>query len=88
MSVSHCIDNHVPRILDWAENYDVAGLIAPRFLFLRAAPKTQFFPVHETIESFRHVKRVYQVYGVPERAQQEIFEGDHEFHGKQGSPFF
>jgi len=25
MSVSHCMDNYVPGILNWAENYDVAG---------------------------------------------------------------
>ena len=33
MSLSHCIDNYVPGILNWAEMYDVAGLIAPRPLF-------------------------------------------------------
>ena len=35
MSLSHCIDNYVPGILNWAEMYDVAGLIAPRPLFVR-----------------------------------------------------
>ena len=87
MSVSHCIDNYVPHILDWAENYDIAGLIAPRFLFSEGGAKDPIFPVQATIESFRRVKRVYEIYGVPDRAQQEIFEGDHEFHGKQGLPF-
>jgi dienelactone hydrolase len=29
MSISHCIDNYVPGILNWAEMYDIAGLIAP-----------------------------------------------------------
>ena len=29
-SLSHCIDNYIPGILNWAEMYDVAGLIAPR----------------------------------------------------------
>ncbi len=87
MSVSHCIDNYVPGILDWAENYDVAGLIAPRFLFSEGGNKDPIFPVQATIESFRRVKKVYEVYGVPERAQQEIFEGEHEFHGKRGLPF-
>src|SRR5207237_10807232 len=28
MSLSHCIDNYVPGILNWAEMYDVAGFIA------------------------------------------------------------
>ncbi len=87
MSVSHCIDNYVPGILDWAENYDVAGLIAPRFLFSEGGNKDPIFPVEATIESFRRVKRVYEIYGVPDRAQQEIFPGKHEFHGTRGLPF-
>jgi dienelactone hydrolase len=87
MSVSHCIDNYVPGILAWAENYDVAGLIAPRFLFSEGGDKDPIFPVQATIASFQRVKKVYEVYGVPDRAQQEIFEGTHEFHGQRGLPF-
>ena len=87
MSLSHCIDNYVPGILNWAENYDVAGLIAPRFLFSEGGNRDPIFPVHATVASFDKVKRVYEVFGVPDRAQQEIFEGVHEFHGKRGLPF-
>jgi dienelactone hydrolase len=87
MSVSHCIDNYVPGILNWAENYDVASLIAPRFFFSEGGTRDPIFPVHATKEAFAKVKRVYEVFGVPAHAQQEIFEGVHEFHGKQGLPF-
>jgi Abhydrolase family len=87
MSVSHCIDNYVPGILNWAENYDVAGLIAPRFFFSEGGSRDPIFPVHATQEAFAKVKRVYEVFGVPEHAQQEIFEGVHEFHGNRGLPF-
>jgi hypothetical protein len=87
MSVSHCIDNYVPGILNWAENYDVASLIAPRFFFSEGGSRDPIFPVHATKEAFAKVKRVYEVFGAPEHAQQEIFEGVHEFHGKQGLPF-
>ena len=38
-SLSHCIDNYVPGILNWAEQYDVAGLIAPRALFAESGEK-------------------------------------------------
>lgn len=87
MSVSHCIDNYVPGILNWAENYDVAGLIAPRPLFSEGGDRDPIFPVHATRESFARVKKVYEVLGVPDRAQQEIFSGVHEFHGVKGLPF-
>ncbi len=87
MSVSHCIDNYVPGILNWAENYDVAGLIAPRPLFSEGGDRDPIFPAHATRESFARVKKVYEVFEAPERAQQEIFEGVHTFHGVQGLPF-
>src|SRR5947209_5676326 len=87
MSVSHCIDNYVPGILNWAENYDVAGLIAPRPLFSEGGDRDPIFPVKATRESFERVKKVYEVFGVPDRAQQEIFSGVHEFHGAKGLPF-
>ncbi|MFL6446862.1 MAG: alpha/beta hydrolase family protein [Bryobacteraceae bacterium] len=87
MSVSHCIDNYVPGILNWAENYDVAGLIAPRPMFSEGGDRDPIFPVSATRESFARVKKVYEVFGVPDLAQQEIFSGIHEFHGAKGLPF-
>jgi dienelactone hydrolase len=87
MSVSHCIDNYVPGILNWAENYDVAGLIAPRALFSEGGDRDPIFPVRATMESFARVKKVYEVFGAPDQAQQEIFQGEHVFHGVRGLPF-
>jgi len=87
MSIAHCMDNYVPGILHWGESYDVAGLIAPRFLFSEGGEQDPIFPVAATRASFAKVKQVYEVFGVPERAGQEIFAGEHFFHGKEGLPF-
>jgi dienelactone hydrolase len=87
MSIAHCMDNYVPGILNWAESYDVAGLIAPRFFFSEGGEQDPIFPVAATRESFVRVKKVYEAFGVPERAGQEIFVGEHSFHGKEGLPF-
>jgi dienelactone hydrolase len=87
MSLSHCIDNYVPGILNWAENYDVASLIAPRYFFSEGGDQDPIFPVHATRAAFARVKSTYEVFGVPERAQQQIFSGEHEFHGERGLPF-
>jgi plasmid stabilization system protein ParE len=87
MSVPHCIDNYVPGILNWAENYDVAGLIAPRPLFSEGGEQDPIFPVHATRESYARVKKVYEVFGAGSQVQQEIFEGRHVFHGVRGLPF-
>jgi dienelactone hydrolase len=86
-SLSHCIDNYVPGILNWAEMYDIAGLIAPRPLFVESGERDHIFPIQASIASFRRVKEIYQVFGVPELAQQEVFPEAHSFWGKQGIPF-
>ncbi|MBZ5586530.1 MAG: alpha/beta hydrolase family protein [Acidobacteriia bacterium] len=87
MSVSHCIDNYVPGILNWAEMYDVAGLIAPRALFAESGERDNIFPVAAARASFARVKRIYEVFGAGDRTGHEVFDGPHSFWGKQGLPF-
>ena len=87
MSLSHCIDNYVPGILNWAEQYDIAGLIAPRPLFAESGQRDDIFPVEAAKASFARVKKVYQVFGAAESIEQEVFDGPHSFWGKRGLPF-
>jgi dienelactone hydrolase len=87
MSVSHCIDNYVPGILNWAEMYDVAGLIAPRPLFAESGERDDIFPIQASRESFARVKKVYELFGAGDDAQQETFDAAHSFYGVKGLPF-
>jgi hypothetical protein len=87
LSLSHCIDNYVPGILKWAEMYDVAGLIAPRALFAESGERDHIFPIEASRASFARVKKIYEVFGAAERAEQEIFDAGHVFHGTRGLPF-
>jgi dienelactone hydrolase len=87
MSLSHCMDNYVPGLLNWAEMYDVAGLIAPRPFFSEAGEKDEIFPIAASIDSFNRLKKVYEVFGAADEAQQETFPGPHSFWGKKGMPF-
>jgi dienelactone hydrolase len=87
MSVSHCIDNYVPGIMQWAEMYDVAGLIAPRPVFIESGTKDKSFPIASSVASFERLKKVYEVFGAAEAAEQEVFEGPHSFWGQRGLPF-
>jgi dienelactone hydrolase len=87
MSISHCIDNYVPGILNWAEAYDVAGLIAPRALFAEGGERDNIFPVAASRASFSRVKKMYEVFGVPDHMDFEIFDAPHSFWGKRGLPF-
>lgn len=87
VAMSHCIDNYVPGILNWCENYDVASLIAPRPLYVESGTKDNIFPIGASRAAFENVKRVYEALGAPDNAVQEVFEGEHLFHGGGGIPF-
>ena len=86
-SLSHCIDNYVPGILNWAEMYDVAGLIAPRPLFAEAGEKDDIFPIEASRASFARVGKVYEMLDAAGSFQYETFDGEHSFHGVKGLPF-
>ena len=86
-SLAHCIDNYVPGILNWAEMHDLAGLIAPRPLFVESGEKDNIFPIRASIESFNEVRKIYGVFGAADRIEQEVFPDEHLFWGKRGIPF-
>ena len=87
MSLSHCMDNYVPGILNWAEMYDVAGLVAPRPMLAESGDRDKIFPVAASNESFARVKKVYEVFGAGDSIEHEVFSGVHQFHGVRGLPF-
>jgi dienelactone hydrolase len=86
-SLAHCIDNYVPGMLNWAEMHDVAGLIAPRPLFVESGEKDNIFPIAASLESFKQVREIYGVFQASDRVEQEVFPGEHSFWGKRGIPF-
>jgi len=86
-SLAHCTDNYVPGILNWAEMHDLAGLIAPRPLFVESGEKDNIFPIRASIESFNEVKKIYGVFEASDRVEQEVFPDEHSFWGKRGIPF-
>ena len=86
-SLAHCIDNYVPGILNWAEMHDIAGLIAPRPLFVESGEKDNIFPIAASIESFTQVREIYGIFQAADHVEQEVFPGEHSFWGKRGIPF-
>lgn len=87
LSLAHCIDNYVPGILNWAEMYDVAGLIAPRPLAVESGEHDPIFPIVASRKSFARVTRIYEVFGAADRTEQETFDDVHTFYGRKGLPF-
>jgi hypothetical protein len=81
------VDNYVPGILNWAEMSDIAGLIAPRPLFVESGEMDRIFPLNASVESFRAVREIYRVFGAEDRIDQEVFPDEHTFWGRRGIPF-
>jgi len=86
-SLAHCVDNYIPGVLNWAEMHDIAGLIAPRPLFVESGEKDAIFPIAASLESFGHVREIYRVFDAADRIDQEVFPAEHSFWGKRGIPF-
>ena len=87
LSISHCIDNYIPGILQWCEEPDVVGLIAPRPLWCESGEKDPIFPLPAFERAFGEVRKVYETFGVPDLCGREIHTGAHVFSGRQGLPF-
>lgn len=86
-SMSHCIDNYVPGILNWCEMADIAGLMAPRPCFYESGDRDSIFPIHASRAAFARVREIYATLGAEARTGHEVFSGEHVFHGVQGIPF-
>ena len=82
LSISHCMDNYIPGILKYAEMYDIAGLIAPRALFVESGTKDSIFPVEATEFAFQRARRIWELFGAEDMLEMEVFEGEHQFWGK------
>jgi len=87
MSMPHCICNYIPSILKWAEMYDIAGLIAPRPLFIESGMEDPIFPVEATKRAYEKIRKIYSIFGAEDKLDIEIFKGGHEFYGRKAFNF-
>ena len=83
MSIVHCECNYIPRILEYAEICDIAGLIAPRPLLIEGGIEDDIFPIEATEAAYEEVCQVYRLLGTPERVDKDIFPGPHQFSGRK-----
>jgi dienelactone hydrolase len=87
VSLSHCMCNYIPRMLEYVEMYDLAGLVAPRFLFVESGDEDRIYPIDGSRTAHAKAQQIYQVFGVPERLGYDVWEGGHGFNGKGAFQF-
>jgi hypothetical protein len=81
VSISHCPDNYVPGLVRDMEMSDVAGLVAPRCLFVESGRLDRIFPIEGSQRAVVHARQIYATLDASERMGYEVHEGGHEFHG-------
>jgi dienelactone hydrolase len=87
LAMDHCVDNYVPGISRLCEMPDLAALIAPRPFFVENGTRDPIFPLTAFEGAVKQAESIYQAFGALQNLGSEIFEGDHQFHGKEAFAF-
>jgi dienelactone hydrolase len=86
-AVEHCNCGYVPGVLKYAEMGDIAALIAPVPLLVESGKRDPGFPLSGALEGYGIARRAYELLGVPERCDIEVFDGGHAFSGRKALPW-
>ena len=81
LSINHCIDNYIPGVLKYAEMYDIAGLIAPRAMFVESGTEDTIFPIDATRFAFDQAQEIFRIFNAEDQLGLEVFDAAHSFHG-------
>jgi hypothetical protein len=87
LSVDHCVDNYAPGLLKLCEMPDFAGLCAPRALFAESGSRDPIFPLPHFKSAVERVEDIYSSFGAAGQFEHEVFDGDHQFHGRGAFAF-
>ena len=86
MSIYHCMDNYVPRLLKYAEMPDVMGLFAPKPVVLVAGKDDAIFPIKGVRKAFRHLKGIYRAAGAEDCCHLVVGPEGHRFYADLAWP--
>jgi dienelactone hydrolase len=80
LAMAHCVCNFVPRLLDVAEMYDLAALIAPRVMYVISGVEDGIFPIEGVNLAYGYLERFYEAMGAAENLGRYDGEGGHRFY--------
>lgn len=82
MSITHCTDNYVPHLFQWAESADVLGLFAPRPVVAVAGRIDRIFPINGVKRAFADLQKIYRAAGAADRCRLVIGDEGHRFYAQ------
>lgn len=86
-AMDHCTCNFVPGLHRFGEIYDLAGLIAPRPMLVEAGLRDPIFPIAGVRDSVSRTRKIYNLFGFPDRIEVDEFEGRHQISGRRAYDF-
>ncbi|HEY0603784.1 MAG TPA: acetylxylan esterase [Herpetosiphonaceae bacterium] len=81
LAMQHCACNYVPGLLQDAEIYDVAALIAPRPLLIEAGADDPIFPLPGVLDAYAHLSEAYILQDASDKLERDVFAGGHQISG-------
>jgi dienelactone hydrolase len=87
-SIDHCVDNYLPRALDYFDMGDIAGLIAPRPLIVVAGREDNIFPIAGVEEAYATISSIYEAAIAKDNCELITGPAGHRFYADLAWPIF
>jgi hypothetical protein len=86
LSVPNCACWQLPGLLELADIAEMNLLIAPRPVLFESAERDVWIPIRYAKQGYALILAGYKVFGAEEAARQDVFPGQHEWHGTMAYP--
>ncbi|ELZ20011.1 hypothetical protein C475_21974 [Halosimplex carlsbadense 2-9-1] len=86
-AVDHCECNYVPGLLGLGEQWDIAGLVAPRPFVAVNGVEDSIFPIEGARRAFERLEAIYDAVDAADRCELYEGEGGHRYYADGVWPF-
>ena len=83
-TISHCVCNHIPSILQYFEMADLSLLIAPRPMVVVCGRNDDIFPLKYVLEAYKRIEDMYKVANTNDNLKLIVGKGGHRFYADEG----
>ena len=85
-AIYHCSCNFVPRLREFFDMGDMAGMVAPRPMVVVAGATDELFPLRGVHAAFATAQKQYAAAGAPDNIALVVGEGGHRFYADSAWP--
>ncbi|MFP4106580.1 MAG: alpha/beta hydrolase family protein [Phycisphaerae bacterium] len=86
LTLYHCVDNHIPRMMEWMELADVLGIVAPKPIVIVNGEKDEIFPIDGARQTVADLRKIYRAADAEDRLEHVIGPEGHRFYADLAWP--